>query len=65
MLSEIEARFNGTVTDGVLDRKKLGQIVFSDAAALNDLTKLLTSMLPKKSIKFSMRSGLPAKACGH
>ena len=40
MLSEIEARFKGTVTDGVLDRKKLGSVVFNDAAALNDLNAI-------------------------
>jgi dephospho-CoA kinase len=48
MLSEIEARFNGTVTDGVLDRKKLGQIVFSDAAALNDLNEITHKYVTKE-----------------
>lgn len=37
MLSEIEARFPGVVENGQLLRKRLGTIVFSDAAALNDL----------------------------
>ena len=37
MLSEIEARFPGTVTDGTLQRKALGEIVFHDPAALADL----------------------------
>ncbi|NMA37601.1 MAG: dephospho-CoA kinase, partial [Papillibacter sp.] len=45
---EIEARFNGTVTDGVLDRKKLGQIVFSDAAALNDLNEITHKYVTKE-----------------
>lgn len=48
MLSEIEARFKGTVTDGVLDRKKLGQIVFSDAAALNDLNEITHKYVTKE-----------------
>ena len=40
MLSDIEARFPGTVTQGQLDRKKLGAIVFSDEKALLDLNKI-------------------------
>mgnify|MGYP003297198524 CR=1 FL=1 len=41
LLSAIESRFPGTVTDGSLDRKKLGNIVFADKEALkalNDIT---------------------------
>ena len=41
MLSAIESRFPGTVTEGSLDRKKLGNIVFADKEALkalNDIT---------------------------
>lgn len=37
MLAEIEARFPGVVEDGVLQRKKLGAVVFADAQALSDL----------------------------
>ena len=37
MLDEIETRFSGVVEDGVLMRKKLGQVVFSDPRALEDL----------------------------
>ena len=40
LLSSIEARFPGTVEDGVLQRKKLGSIVFSDEAALMDLNAI-------------------------
>lgn len=40
MLSEIEARFPGVVQDGVLDRKALGRIVFSDTKALEDLNAI-------------------------
>ena len=36
MLAAIEKRFPGTVIDGVLDRKKLGPIVFSNEQALLD-----------------------------
>lgn len=41
LLNDIERTFPGTVTDGVLDRKKLGAIVFNNEAALlklNDIT---------------------------
>lgn len=37
LLGQIAARFPGTVEDGVLLRKKLGQLVFSDPQALSDL----------------------------
>ena len=40
MLREIENRFPGTVTDGALDRKKLGSIVFNDENALLDLNRI-------------------------
>lgn len=40
MLAEIEARFPGSVTDGALQRKKLGAVVFSDPKALADLSAI-------------------------
>ncbi len=40
MLGEIEARFNGVVKSGALDRKALGAIVYSDAGALLDLNAI-------------------------
>ncbi|MBR5570750.1 MAG: dephospho-CoA kinase [Oscillospiraceae bacterium] len=40
LLCAIENRFPGTVEDGVLDRKKLGNIVFADAEALADLNAI-------------------------
>ena len=40
LLSAINARFPGVVEKGVLDRKKLGKVVFKDAAALADLNGL-------------------------
>ena len=40
LLWAIEARFPGTVENGQLQRKKLGAIVFSDAAALADLNAI-------------------------
>ena len=40
LLHAIEERFPGTVTEGVLQRKKLGATVFSDEAALADLNAI-------------------------
>lgn len=40
LLQSIEDRFPGTVTDGQLQRKVLGSIVFSDPAALEDLNRI-------------------------
>lgn len=40
MLASIEKRFPGVVIDGVLDRKKLGSIVFADEKALHDLNAI-------------------------
>ena len=40
MLDAIEGQFPGTVEDGTLNRKKLGSIVFSDTAALEDLNRI-------------------------
>ncbi len=43
LLTAIEDRFPGTVTDGQLDRKKLGATVFADPAALGDLNQITHS----------------------
>ena len=40
LLCAIEHRFPGVVEEGVLQRKKLGNIVFSDESALSDLNKI-------------------------
>ena len=40
MLSEIDARFPGVVTDGILQRKELGKIVFDNFDALQDLNAI-------------------------
>ena len=45
LLGAIEARFPGTVEAGVLNRKKLGSIVFADAAALQDLNTITHSAI--------------------
>ena len=40
MLQAIETRFPGTVENGVLQRKRLGAIVFADEQALLDLNRI-------------------------
>ena len=40
MLDAIETRFPGTVENGVLQRKRLGAIVFADGQALLDLNRI-------------------------
>ena len=40
MLRAIDARFPGTVENGILNRKKLGSIVFSDEKALQELNAI-------------------------
>ena len=40
LLAAIEARFPGSVENGVLQRKKLGSLVFSDEKALEDLNAI-------------------------
>ena len=40
LLAAIDSRFPGCVTDGVLERKKLGALVFSNEKALQDLNAI-------------------------
>ena len=40
LIRAISDRFPGVVTDGALDRKKLGGIVFADEQALQDLNRI-------------------------
>lgn len=51
MLSAIENRFPGTVRDGVLQRKKLGMIVFADENALLDLNRITHSAVKKEVLR--------------
>ena len=51
LLSAIEQRFPGTVTNGMLDRKKLGNIVFSQKQALLDLNQITHAAVKKKVIE--------------
>ena len=51
MLSAIDARFPGTVENGVLNRKKLGSLVFSDENALFDLNRITHSAVKKEVLR--------------
>ena len=51
MLSSIEDRFPGTVENGVLNRKKLGAIVFSDEKALLDLNQITHSAVKAEILR--------------
>ena len=51
LLQTIENRFPGTVADGILDRKKLGEQVFSDADALLELNGITHSAVKKEVLR--------------
>ena len=51
LLSAIENRFPGTVTDGALDRKKLGAVVFSDPEALLELNQITHSAVKQEVLR--------------
>jgi dephospho-CoA kinase len=51
LLSAIELRFPGTVTDGSLDRKKLGAIVFADKNALQELNHITHAAVKKEVLR--------------
>ena len=51
LLAAIENRFPGTVENGCLQRKKLGQIVFSDENALLDLNKITHSAIDAEVLR--------------
>ena len=51
LLDAIEQRFPGTVQAGVLDRKKLGNIVFSDKKALQELNRITHSAVKNEVLR--------------
>ena len=51
MLEAIEARFPGTVEGGVLQRKKLGSIVFADPEALAALNRITHSAVKQEVLR--------------
>ena len=51
LLDAIQQRFPGTVEDGVLNRKKLGAIVFADENALLDLNRITHSAVKQEVLR--------------
>lgn len=51
MLHSIAQRFPGTVENGILQRKKLGEIVFSDENALYDLNAITHSAVKREVLR--------------
>ena len=51
ILSAIDARFPGVIEDGVLNRKKLGAIVFADEKALLDLNAITHAAVKKEVLR--------------
>ena len=51
LLSAIEARFPNCVVDGQLQRKVLGEIVFADKKALNDLNSITHNAVKKEVLR--------------
>ena len=51
MLAAIETRFPGTVADGELNRKKLGNVVFSDPTALQELNAITHSAVKARVLQ--------------
>ena len=51
MLSAIEARFPGVMEEGVLNRKKLGAIVFADEKALLDLNAITHAAVKQEVLR--------------
>ncbi|MBQ3252294.1 MAG: dephospho-CoA kinase [Oscillospiraceae bacterium] len=51
LLAAIDARFPGTVEQGILQRKKLGAIVFADKGALADLNRITHSAVKAEVLR--------------
>lgn len=51
LVEAIEARFPGTVTDGVLDRKKLAAVAFAHGQALADLNRITHSAVKREVLR--------------
>ena len=51
MLAAIDARFPGVVENGILNRKKLGAIVFADEAALLDLNRITHAAVKQEVLR--------------
>lgn len=59
LLADIEARFPGVVQDGVLQRKVLGNQVFSDEAALRALNEITHKVVCREVLRLLQQSEAP------
>ena len=61
LIAELEARFPGTVENGALQRKRLGELVFRDEAALADLNRIthrhVTDEVQRRLRRHAMNGG--------
>lgn len=51
LLKAVSDRFPGTVENGILQRKKLGNIVFADPEALEDLNRITHSAVKREVVR--------------
>ena len=51
MLQDIEERFPGVVEEGILNRKRLGGIVFADEKALLDLNRITHAAVKQEVLR--------------
>ena len=51
MLAAIDARFPGVIENGILNRKKLGAIVFADENALQDLNRITHASVKQEVLR--------------
>lgn len=61
LIGRIESRFPDVVEQGILNRKKLGNLVFSDEKALNDLNQI-THTYVKKAVMLALKENPPLAA---
>lgn len=59
LLAAISQRFPGTVANGILDRKKLGSIVFADRQALLELNTITHSAVRKAVLNHIREANAP------
>jgi len=64
MTAEIESRFKGAITKGKIDRQKLGNLVWDDPAALQELNRITHSYIgaevDRRIASFEAKGGLVA-----
>ena len=61
MKAELQARFKDVLTNGVIDRMKLGKIVFNDPAALRELNTIthryVSAEIDKRIVEWETQGG--------